>query len=243
MKPGQTVFAPNARERRTRLGLVVSLISVHVLLFVWLASQREPAAAARSDSLAIIGLSPDLTPDPPKQTKVRPPVPTKLHPIIELTPLLSTDLATMTPDPAVSESAGGAGGCALPEQIRNAILADPASLAELAALPAGLRTDADAVMLWNGQWFDPGPLPDGATGPVRQLVETLVAAAPIECRVTKWTGPQFIAITQGNRSTMLVVGSGSWKWQDLIDQPSNCTVSGPSNCLPAGQSSGSDQLV
>lgn len=244
MKPSQTLFELNARERRTRLGLIVSLISVHILLFVWLASQQQRAEAPRSDAVAVIGLSPEQMPAPPKQPKVRPVTPAKLHPMIELEPLLSTDLATMTADPAISDSAGAAGGCAMTDQIRSAIMADPAALAELAALPAGLRTDADAVMLWNGQWFDPGTPPDGVPGgALRTLIERLVAAAPLECRVTPWTGPQFIAIPQGARSTMLVVGSGAWKWQDLIEQAQNCADNGSGNCAPTPPNPASDQLV
>lgn len=238
MKHGNAIFALDARDRLTRGLLIIVLIAIDIALFIWLTSQRPPATNHQTDALAVIGLSPALDPGQPakatpKQTK--PPTSQRPHPIIEMMPLPSLALPNLDASPvADATGSGAAGGCGLIDQLRTAILQDPESLAELAALPAGVRTDADAVMLWNGQWLDPGQQPDGSVkNPLRDLVQRLVTVAAEQCRLAVWTGPQFIAIAQGDRTTMLVIGSGSWRWQDLIEPPA-CTEK-QALCPPSAQ--------
>lgn len=238
MKHGNAIFALDTRDRLTRGLVVIVIVAVDIALFIWLTSQRPPVAHRQTDALSVIGLSPNLEPGQPAKATPRPPKPTtsqKPRPIIEMIPLPSLALPNLAASPA-SEAAGSgaAGGCGLTDQLRTAILQDPESLAELAALPAGIRTEADAVMLWNGQWMDPGPQPDGSVkNPLRDLVQRLVTAAAEQCRLAVWTGPQFIAIAQGDRTTMLVIGSGSWRWQDLIEPPA-CSEK-QALCLPPAQ--------
>lgn len=222
MKKGKAILELDARDRLARGLLLIALVAVDIALFIWLTNQGPPAIDQPSNALAIIGLSPD--PDPGQPAKAIPeqhsPTSQKSHPIIELAPLPSLALPNLDTSPGAAEDSGTAGGCGLTNQLQTAILQDPASLTELAALPAGTRTEADAVMLWNGQWLDPGPHRSGLIGnPLRDLVERLVSAAPEQCRLAAWTGPQFIAIAQGQRTTMLVVGSGLWRWQDLLTPP------------------------
>lgn len=234
MKSGKIVFELDRRDRAARAALIIVIVSVHLLLIVWLAGSRIPVSANGPKAVAVVGLLPGLDPGRPerKSAKASRATPQERHSIIELPPLPSLDLATMSFEAAESAGDGG-GGCALTEQLRTAILADPAAMAELASLPAGIRSDADAVMLWNGQWFQPGPQPDpSATAPMRALIEKLVATASNECRNMTWTGPQFIPISEGQRYTMLVIGSGAWRWQDLIEPPANCAVGQFPGCAP-----------
>lgn len=172
-------------------------------------------------------------------------------------PVLMPSAIKVTAAPAASGSGTGA-GCGMAGVIGQAIAADPAAMAALDALPPGIRTEADAVMLWNGGWIDvggappspqsvassfasqfpplatPGPsrsatmlpsfLLSDPLAPLKQTVVTALAAAPAECRALSVNGPQLIPIAEPSRTTMLVIGSGSWKWTDLIDpaaMPSN----------------------
>lgn len=230
MSSGNFVFEFSPRERIARSLLVAGIVAAHLVLIVWLGLQRTSVAIGRSNAMSVIGLSPLADPKPPAQP-VRDVQPSnKPHPVIQLTPLPSLALATLADAPAVA-AIGEDGGCALADQLRAAIMADPASLAELAALPAGVRTEADAVMLWNGQWMAESVYLDPSSSPpLRRLVQQLIAQAPEECRTAIWTGPQFIPITQGTRNTMLVVGSGSWRWQDLMDQPQECAPDQAEKC-------------
>ena len=114
-------------------------------------------------------------------------------------------------------------------------------MAELAALPPGVRSGADAVMLWNGKWFDqqiPVPAPT-ATGAVsinsslRLAIEKMVIAAPAECRDEAMVGPVFVPIPEGDRTTLLAIGSGAWRWSDLLALSALCPGGDPSLCPAA----------
>lgn len=239
MKSGTLVLELDRRDRAARTVLMIGIAIVHLALLAGLFGRQAPSGNNRTD-VAVVGLLSGLDPGEPakKAVKARP-TPEKLHPIIQPAPLRSLALPTMTADSAAPAISGAAGGCALTDQLRAAILADPASMAELASLPPDVRTDADAVMLWNGQWFDAGPQSGaGAIPPLRELVEKLVATAPAECREMTWTGPQFIAIAQGQRFTMLVVGSGQWRWRDLLGSSASCGVGDMPECPKASQTSG-----
>ncbi len=101
--------------------------------------------------------------------------------------------------------------------IGRAIEADPEAMRVLAALTPDLRTEADAIMLWNGGWSRASVYPGGKIAdPLRQLVMREIAAAPIECREGGMVGPQLIAVADRGRTAMLAVGSGVWRWADLL---------------------------
>lgn len=214
------------RERSPRLALLLGIVAVHLLLILWLVS-RPPAVRSGpkiGDALILIAPSSGERPasGPPKQvkqsrTKAPFPIP---PPLIEMP----------SPEPASSQdadtseaAAGGSGGCQLAADAGIAIQQDPAAMTELAALPPGIRTDADAVMLWNGQWLgEPEPTtamsPPSVTGELRRVVEAIVAAAPAQCRDATAIGPVFVPIAEAGRTTMVVIGSGIWRWSQLLEE-------------------------
>ncbi len=153
------------------------------------------------------------------------PVPVPPVPVLN-PPVLLPSALKVAAQPSVSGSGNGA-GCGMAGVIGRAIAADPAAMAALAAVPAGIRSDADAIMLWNGGWLDVGgpPVPmllptmvqSDPLAALKQTVVTALAAAPPECRELGVSGPQFIPIDEPGRTTMLAVGSARWKWADLMD--------------------------
>jgi hypothetical protein len=103
-------------------------------------------------------------------------------------------------------------------------------MAALAALPVGLRTEADAVMLWNGSWQpDNAPVlasftaSEGPLEPVKNVVLTALNASPADCLNVEIIGPQIIPVQEPGRTTMLVVGSGVWRWSSVVDAPEPAT--------------------
>jgi hypothetical protein len=123
-------------------------------------------------------------------------------------------------------------------------------MAELEALPAQARTQADAVMLWDGGWLQsasalspaPADTPNGSVltlGQLRRVVEQELRKAQTECRNAMVTGPQFIALPGVRRTTIIVVGSGQWRWEDLL-RPDEANQ--PSARNPA-QASASREMV
>ena len=139
----------------------------------------------------------------------------------------------------IAPPVGGTGigqGCAMGDKIMAAITSDPLAMQALADLPAETRSEADAVMLWNGDWLG-SDVPDPASpfaqffpaqaGPVdvlKSVVIEAVAASTPECQMATTAGPQLIPIGEADRTTMLVIGSGIWAWASLLSPPVNRDV-------------------
>jgi hypothetical protein len=138
--------------------------------------------------------------------------------VIAQSSMPSTPAAATFATPTASGGGdGAAGGCALAQAVGDAIRTNSAAVAELEALPPQARTQADAVMLWDGQWKGSDTVTANETASVlRQVIEQAVRDAETECRETLVNGPQFIALPGPSRTTMIVIGSGQWHWVDLI---------------------------
>lgn len=128
------------------------------------------------------------------------------------------------PMPPTAAGSGTGEGCAMAATVAQAIVESPDAMAALASLPSGLRTKADAVMLWNGTWMPddeqstvPFLAPNHPMQPVRRVVLEALRASPPECQNVETAGPQLIPIAEPGRTTMLVVGSGVWRWSSMID--------------------------
>ena len=230
------------RERIERGSLLAAIITVHLLLLLWLVT-RPPSVRPDPDrgrGLTLIALSAGANAATPT-TKPKPPPPTVI-PVRELIlpTLLPTPTAAQNPSPAGTGTpqAGDVGGCALSVRTAESIAGDPAAMAELAALPPAYRTSADAVMLWNGEWLAsaPGSVATPATPSLRRAVEQVIADASPDCRAAPMGGPQFLAIPEQGRTTTLVIGSGAWRWSDLLAPSAACLGNVPGSCLPQSTS-------
>lgn len=227
----------SSTQRPLRVALLLAIAAVHLLMILWLMTRPPDERSASKEGGTLIlfaptsGKSPASAPrkqtEPPRTTKSTPVPP----PPIEMPSVLPT--VAQVAGAAEPSTIGGSGGCQLAADAGAAIRLDPAAMAELAALPPGVRTEADAVMLWNGRWLGDASSPAPPTNPppageLRRVVETVVAAAPAECRDAAAIGPVFMPIPETGRTTMLVIGSGKWRWSDVL---------GPEVCRPeAGNS-------
>ena len=231
-----------------RIALLGSIIAVHLLIIAWLMTHGVPekAQAAGRETIISISSSPgDRASAQPKKPVQRPrvavrkPVPPPL--------IVMPSISAAAPDAAAAGDAGVVGGgrvCQLSVDAAAAIQHDPMAMAELAALPPGVRSGADAVMLWNGKWYDqdiPVPAPTGTgavptNGSLRLAIETMVAAAPEGCRDEAMVGPVFVPIPEGDRTTLLAIGSGAWRWSDLLPLPATCPAGDPALCPVAPKS-------
>ena len=198
---------------------MAAIIAAHLLLAAWfLLTGGNFGPVRRASNLTAIDISQDLPkPDAPAKPSIVPPVPAT-----RMVALLPSKL-TIEAAPAVAGSGIG-NGCAVASSVSTALIADQAAMAELAALPAAVRSEADAVMLWNGAWLDAAPETQvqmaGTPIPeLRRAVSDAVLALPAECQGVEMTGPQLLAIPEPGRTTMVVIGSGVWRWSSLIDLP------------------------
>ena len=208
-----------------RSGLLLTIIAAH-LLVLWLVllltgfTGRPPP---RAKSLAVFDVSeveqPDAPAKPAEQVQV-----SKIQPQLLVPTVLTIDA------PPAAAGSGTGQGCGMAGLLAKGISASPEAMAAVAALPKTVRSETDAVMLWNGTWLDTGqasvlsavPVLSEFTGqdPVSALKTVILATlatAPADCREVESLGPQFIPIAETGRTTMLVIGSGAWRWSSLIE--------------------------
>lgn len=226
-QPGFLNRQVDARQRTRQATLLTSIVAAHVMLAGWiLSSNRELPARPGVESLAMVDLSNDESePDAPAKPATVPPVPESRAAVL----LAPTSLLAAAP----STAGGGDGtGCSVTNVISAALQADNAAMAELAALPAGVRSDADAVMLWNGAWLDVAPetqslMAENQIPALKNAVTLAVQALPPACAQVESVGPQLIPIPELGRTTMVVIGSGVWRWAALIEPPIDAAVPQP----------------
>ena len=216
------------RDARYYLGrgaLLLAIVAAHLLVLwlVLLLTGFTGRAPARAKTLAVFDVSevekPDAPAKPAEQVRV-----SKVQPQL----LVPTTLTIDAPPAAAGSGTGQ--GCGMAGVLAKGISESPEAMAAVAALPKEVRSETDAVMLWNGTWLDTGqasvlsavPVLSALTGqdPVTALKTVILAtlaAAPAECREVESLGPQFIPIAETGRTTMLVIGSGAWRWSSLIE--------------------------
>jgi hypothetical protein len=215
-----------AQPPKIRATFMVASIYALLILSAWiLVSGQNVASAHRTSRLVAIDISQNVPePDAPAKPAIVPPVPET-----KIVALLSTKPPIEAAPPVAGSGTGN--GCSVASEVGAAVLADNDAMAELAALPPEVRSDADAVMLWNGTWLDVDPEAKAqmASSPIpalKRVVTDAVLALPGECQEVLATGPQLIPIPEPGRTTMVVIGSGEWRWSDLIEPPADPDATG-----------------
>ena len=199
-----------------RIALLVLIIAAHYLIIAWLLSQSPAERKSDAHGETLITISPAsgnrTAAEPPQPVErahalVRAPLPPPLSPM----PNLSAEA------PETGGAAGVQGGgsaCQLTADAALAIQQDPMAMAELENLPAGVRSKADAVMLWNGAWFDQAPqgadstIPEASPGGLHLVIERIVSAAPTQCRDEAMVGPVFVPIPWVNERPCWLLDRG-----------------------------------
>ena len=209
-----------------------ALVVAHILVIGWLMKSPEPLVVKKPMVFQVTALG-NLP-----GSKSPTPKPSDGHLSRDLAPPANVHKAAPITLPSVSAIAAAAAnsadsavvgsGCSIAGKVGDAITHDPAALAQLAELPPEMRSGADAVFIWNGEWLigsGASPISDSPgmvtiDNPLQKTIESAVASAATECRAAPMTGPAFIAVQEGTRTTMLVIGSGVWRWDQV--QPTEC---------------------
>ena len=154
-------------------------------------------------------------------------LPTDVDPQYVDVPEPVSDVAQRDPlnDPValfVSTAATSALGeaCHLSEWLRLALQEDPQVQAALVAVPRPARSIANALMLWDGDWVEPRMQNGQSVATIRAALMAGIRAAPQACQDEAVRGPELLTLTEGASVTILAVGSGAWRWADLLE-PSN----------------------
>jgi hypothetical protein len=211
--------------------MLLIIVALHAVLILWLATRSFREHRSSEGAISLIDVATPASsgskPETPKVAEVE--TDAEIPIVIARLPIPALNAAPSAPGSSASEGSGAtvAGGCRLAEAVGAAILNDVAAMAELEALPAQARTQADAVMLWDGRWqhlaigvppasASPSNVSNLASSRLRYVVEQELRKAQTECRNAIVNGPQFIALPGVVRTTIIVIGSGQWRWEDLL---------------------------
>lgn len=133
-----------------------------------------------------------------------------------------------TPDDpvALSVAASAAAGtpCQLGQWLQTALQADPQTRAALTHIPRPSRSLANAIMVWDGDWVATESRAFLGMVAIRDAILAGVRAAPAACRDQPIQGPELLLLADGAQTTVIVVGSGAWRWADLLrEEPASPT--------------------
>ena len=231
--------------------MIVGSALVHAALLVLLFNAR-PATPAGSDvatmSVSLLdGNTPSVTktvptPKPAPAPIQRPPAPAKLEvepvPPSDIEPQF-IDVSLPEPDPddrpavddavalsvAAAASAAAGQACDLTQWLQKALQTDPQVQQALARIPRPARSVANAIMLWDGAWVAPPATATTDMAIIRRAVIVGIGAAPPACRDQLTRGPELFTLADTAGTTVVVVGSGVWRWADLLrDDPASSLV-------------------
>ena len=182
----------------------------------------SPGGGAAAPSVAAASVRPPPV-DPsaaPASTQPSPPLP----------PVVVTPSPLRLPDPrpaaassasvtagSLARGAANGGGCNIEAALQTRLGGDSAVIAALRHLPPEARSVAGAVQLWDDGWITPAKLdtPELLV-PVERAIVLTVAAAPPNCVAQEVRGPRLVILSDGDDTFIIGLGSGSWRWQDLL---------------------------
>lgn len=184
-------------------------------------AESAPPTPAASQQAA----PPAAAPEPPAS----PPVPAAKPDINSLIPPpldLTAEPIQLAPSPRVSNTPAAdtaatpvsntGATCDLTATLQAALQANEAVRNDLAAIPRGSRSVANAVQLWNGAWVDArGIGGDAVVGPIRAAIVAVVDQAPADCHDAPVAGPRLLTITDPRGTVIVAIGSDIWRWSDL----------------------------
>ncbi len=162
----------------------------------------------------------DTKPEPPKTPQPSPVKPTPPQPIVVpppeiAVPNVSTIAVAMLDQ---TQNAANGGACDLTAPVQAALQSSEAVLASLPLIPPDKRSVANAIMVWKVAWLvDDQRLDATAVAAIQSVVAETVAAATPECRLQPQAGPRLLLLSGTGDTVVLAVGSGQWRWQDVLD--------------------------
>ncbi len=213
----------SSRLRRRHLLLPVILL-VHLLILMAL-TFFGPSIAPRVPPIGSPLSIFDVNVTETKVSRPKPPPPPEVADIVVPEPIVELELELPAPptkplfDAAAAARAGFGTTCDLAGTLGRAFEENPILRHELSRIGRDSRSVANAIMFWDGDWVEmPGRAPADALHTLRRgIVEGVQAAAP-ECLSEDVAGPRFISVRETNSTMTLVLGSGTWRWQQILEE-------------------------
>ena len=212
---------PTSQQKLRPTALYLT-IAIHAALILLALIPRNTPIAARGASLKVFDVpqgppNPDPKPAQPLQPVRVPPqivdavlVPPPIIPLPVPSPVVVAMLAQSDID-----AKGGA--CDLTDPVRAALIESPLVQERLARMPRAHRSVANAIMVWNVDWIvSDHRLDIEALDAIRDVVAGTIAAASDDCRMQDQSGPRLIILPGADTNIVLALGSGAWRWQDVL---------------------------
>jgi hypothetical protein len=117
---------------------------------------------------------------------------------------------------AGSGSGSGGGECNMTRRLQAALRKDRLVQAAVADAHQGLGGGGKAIRVWNGDWVRHGGQEGDGLAAVREAIMWEVGFAPEACRTQRVHGLVAISLNDTPGSARLVVGSGEWRWSDVL---------------------------
>lgn len=228
----KTGDASRQRHLVRRLEITAAVLLAHLTAGAWLAvapapmpGMESPEGSAINLSLANLAPADADSPQPsfsgktasrPRQSQSSPappanPMPPEDGPESPVADPADDDTASVG---ALPWMIGVDEPCDMVSGVEARMQADPAVLEALGALPPNARSVANAVMLWDGAWTL-GPSPSAALVALDQGLERALTGAPPGCLDAQVLGPRLVTLRDSRGATLLVIGSGEWRWSQL----------------------------
>jgi hypothetical protein len=174
-----------------------------------------PASKPQRPAPEITATPTEIAIDPTAPTDVEPQfvVANVVEPDIDAPPDLDDPVALSV---AAAASAAAGSACDLTRWLQAALQDDPRVRDALARIPRPARSVANAIMLWDGAWVAPRATATVDLETVRRAVINGVSAAPEACKSQIAQGPELLSLTDETGTTVVVVGSGIWRWAELL---------------------------
>jgi hypothetical protein len=182
-----------------------------------------PTLASEPAKVSLPAAAPEPAPQPESVVEMAARLIQQTNPSALVAQLIEPLKASSPPPPVVASAAaqadaGSAAACEIGGALQTALQASQPVQVALERVPRAAKSVANAIMLWDGRWVDATSVGgDTAIGPVKTAILQGVLSATPGCQQQPVTGPRFITVTNGPSTTLLAVGSGVWRWADLLD--------------------------
>ncbi len=217
-------MSPSVGQRAVSFGAGIALNVAALAMLIWVRGPPPVAGEAAGGSMVSISLSRA----PRTASKVPLAVPKLRQQAVLAVPVSDQ------PTAAAASPTGNSQDCPIVEDVAKGIIADPVAVDAIIRAPAELRSVADAIVVWNAAWAPATEDLGSPLGPVRANVTATLQSAPDDCLSAIVTGPRLIAVPNGERTLILVFGSGDWSWKTLIEPGAGETFSAPGQAVVAG---------
>ena len=184
---------------------------------VMLVEARPPAKVETPPAAA--PPAPVQPPPPPRNIARRTPARPDIVPLPASEGPSSEGVAELSDAQVASAATAGSGPsgrpCDMVRRLQAALRKDPQVQAAVADAHAA-GSGGKALLVWNGDWIRSHGQDGAGLAAVREAIMWEVGFAPEACRAEPVRGLVLISLNDGPGAPRLVVGSGYWRWSDLL---------------------------